>query len=105
MKMNVYSVFDSASKSFMRPMFMSTDGQAIRVFQDEANNNKTLIYAHPDQFTLFKIGEFDDNDGELVSIGSPVSLGNAIQYRTVSTDISERLSMIYEDLRKFYGDK
>lgn len=80
MKLNVYSIHDAAAGSFLRPMFMHADGQATRAFMDEVNKKDSLMYAHPDQFTLFRIGEFDDNSGAMTPC-HPVSLGNGATYK------------------------
>ena len=61
MKLNVYSIHDSAAKAFTQPFFMHNDGLAIRAFQGNVNSKEgNNISDHPDQFTLYKIGEFDD---------------------------------------------
>lgn len=79
MKMNVYSVFDSKLASFGRPWYEMTDASAIRVFQDAVNdssNPNNQWYKHPEDFSLYSIGEFDDSDGKLVS-NLPLSLVTA----------------------------
>lgn len=82
MKMFVCSIYDQASKAFSRPMFVAQVGMAVRAFQDECNNEKSPMYAHPDHYTLFNIGTFDDNTGRFDSI-DPVSLGNGTTFKEV----------------------
>lgn len=66
MKMKMYTFFDSAAQAFTNPFFMHNDGLAIRAFQDNVNsseeNNMSL---HPDQFTLFKVAEWDDKNASM----------------------------------------
>lgn len=61
----VVSVFDSASETFGQPFFVTAKAQAIRAFSDEVNrkdaNNE--LCKHPDDFTLYMLGEFDDSYG------------------------------------------
>ena len=60
MKLNFYSIYDSAVGAYMRPFVLQSDGQAIRGFSDEAMNPETPINAHPEDYALFRIGIFDD---------------------------------------------
>jgi hypothetical protein len=67
---------------------MHNDGLAIRAFQDNVNaEQENNISKHPDQFTLFKIGEFDDATGE-IKTDVVKSLGTGLEYKN-SPDISE----------------
>lgn len=66
MKLNVYSVFDAATKAFMRPFFMQSDGQAIRAFSDLCNDRKHDLGRHPEDYSLMRIGVWDDQNAEFV---------------------------------------
>jgi hypothetical protein len=93
MKLNVYSIFDSAAKAYTSPFFMHNDGLAIRAFQDNVNaEQENNISKHPDQFTLFKIGEFDDSTGE-IKTDVVKSLGTGLEYKN-SPDISEDIAQL-----------
>ena len=60
-----YSVFDSASDTYDRPFFAQSDGQAMRSFGDIAVNAEHPIGQHPADYTLFRVGSWDDNEGKL----------------------------------------
>lgn len=82
MKLNVYSIYDSAAKAYATPFFMQNDGLAIRAFQSNVNSKEdNNISKYPDQFTLFKIGEYNDENAEIDPI-TPTSLGNAVTFKT-----------------------
>lgn len=66
MKLNIYTIFDTASGAYMRPFFLQSDGQAIRSFTDIATDADHEIGRHPEDYTLFRIGIYDDNRGELI---------------------------------------
>lgn len=66
MKCFVYSVFDRASKIYDRPWIARSELEAQRAFTDEANRDGTPLNNHPDDYTLFLVGYWDDNTGELV---------------------------------------
>jgi hypothetical protein len=93
MKLNVYSIFDSAAKAYTSPFFMHNDGLAIRAFQDNVNaEQENNISKHPDQFTLFRIGEFDDSTGE-IKTDVVKSLGTGLEYKN-SPDISDDIAQL-----------
>lgn len=71
MLLKVCAVKDSAADAFGRPFFVPTIGLAMRSFIDEVNNRESPFNAHPDDYTLYEIGDFDDNSGALVSLETP----------------------------------
>ena len=61
MRVMVYTIFDTASGAAMRPFFAQGDGAAMREFSDLAVNAEHPIGKHPEDYSLFRIGQFDDN--------------------------------------------
>lgn len=61
----IMSVRDSKSEAYGRPFFTPSIGTAIRSFADEVNNNRedNMLFSHPEDFTLFTLGKFDDTTG------------------------------------------
>ncbi len=66
MKLNAYTILDTASGAYTRPLFFQSDGQASRWFKDEAQNAETPIGKHPEDYSLHRIGSFNDNTAELL---------------------------------------
>jgi len=89
MKQNVYSIFDTASGLYSRPFFTISDGEAIRSFTDIACDSDHPIGKHPEDYTLFRLGIFDDRDGKFTDEVNS-SLTNGLQAiatsRTVDKD-------------------
>ena len=65
MRLNVYTIFDVASGAYMRPFFGASDGQAIRSFTDISQDADHEIGKHPEDYSLYRIGTYDDNKGVL----------------------------------------
>lgn len=65
MKMFIYSIYDTASAAYMRPFFQQSDGQALRSFSDIANDPNHDIGRHPEDYTLVRIGTFNDQTGKI----------------------------------------
>lgn len=89
MKHNVYSIYDTASGLYSRPFFTQSDAEAIRSFTDIACDTEHPIGKHPQDYTLFRLGIFDDNDGKITDEVNS-SLSNGLQaiaaMRTVDKD-------------------
>ena len=65
MKLNAYTIYDVASGVYMRPFFSQADGQAIRGFKDIACDADHEIGKHPEDYTLYRIGAFNDTTGKM----------------------------------------
>jgi hypothetical protein len=65
MRLNIYTIFDTASGAYLRPFFMRSDGEALRMFENESINAESPVGQHPEDYSLFRIGTYDDNKGEL----------------------------------------
>jgi len=65
MKLNAYTIYDVASGSYSRPWFAQADGMAKRGFSDIANDPTHDIGKHPEDYTLFRVGDFNERTGTL----------------------------------------
>lgn len=81
MKLNVYTIYDSKVKAYMQPFMAQTNGQALRMFADTVQDDKTVINKHPEDYTLFALGSYDDQTGKYENLETPQSLGVAIEYK------------------------
>ena len=63
MILKAYTVFDVAAGVYDRPFFAHSDKVALRSFADIAVNKDHPIGQHPEDYSLFAIGEYDDNTG------------------------------------------
>lgn len=80
MRLFVFSVFDAAAQAYLQPFFFPMPGQAIRAFVDAVNGGNEQFSRHAADFTLFQVGEFVQDTGELLA-QAPKSLGNALQFK------------------------
>ncbi len=80
MILQIFDIFDSATGSYARPFFMLSKGEATRAFVDIINDDQSSIHKHPEDFTLFHLGSFDQETAEFKSLPAPSSMGKAIQY-------------------------
>lgn len=63
MKSKVFSVFDQKAGIYHSPFLTHNRATAMRMMSDVLSRGEHSFAAHPTDFTLFELGEFDDNSG------------------------------------------
>ncbi len=61
MKLFMFAVFDSCSGVYDRPMVARSEGEMLRSFKDIACDADHPVGQHPEHFSLFRIGMYDDS--------------------------------------------
>lgn len=79
-KLKIYSLHDAAANAFMPPFFMGNDLMAIRALTHLVSDASSMVGQSPQDFVLFCLGEFDQEDGsfELDSIPRRVRGASAL---------------------------
>ena len=74
----VYAVKDELTGLFLQPIFIQSEGEALRVFEHMINTNG-IWKDNPGQFNLYKLGTFNEktglgdyNDPEMIQGGTAV---------------------------------
>ncbi len=63
MKLNMYSIFDTASGTYNRPLFARADGEIMREFQNLCTDKEHPCGQHPEDYSLFRLAIFNDLTG------------------------------------------
>lgn len=77
----VMSVRDAKTDIFSQPMFFVTKGVAIRAFMDEVQRQGSDVAKHPEDFSLWYLGVFDDQSGAFQGLPAPERLTLAIDLK------------------------
>lgn len=80
MIIRMFSVFDSKAQAFLQPFFSNNSATAIRSFEAAANDETHDFNRWAADYTLFEIGEFHSEKGEILPAVSLINLGNALQF-------------------------
>ena len=64
---------------------------ATRSFSDCIDDTEHNFARHPADYTLFKIGTFNDKTAEIEYLSPHINLGNGVEYK------SEQLALIKEE--------
>ncbi len=75
MKKVYYAVFDRKAEMYSQPFLEIKDGRAIRAVQDIVINNKDHAFAkHPSDFSLHRLGDFDEATGVINGQEKPTKI-------------------------------
>lgn len=83
MKLKIFSIYDSKVSAFGTPFFQRSTGEAVRAFTDAVNrkDSDNGFAMHPEDYTLFELGSWDDAMASVDMMDSPKSLGVAVQFK------------------------
>lgn len=70
--MNIFSVKDTVSKTYIKPFTMLTERDAVEGFKHATNEEGTPYNSFPKDFHLVLLGTFDDRTGKLETIEEKV---------------------------------
>ena len=77
----LYSCYDKKTGVYSAPFQHHTLDEAIRSFADAVNkpNEQSLLYTHPEDYVLYKVGEFDDATGTLIADHKAIVQGDELR--------------------------
>lgn len=81
MILRLFTVYDEKAHCYTNPFVTSTAEVALRSFSDCINSPDHHFGKNPHDYTLFDLGEFDDNTG-IYNTKSPQAMGNGVEFRT-----------------------
>lgn len=85
----VLAVFDSKAQAFATPFYVANIQIGMRAFHAAANDNSLLVGKYPADYSLFALGEWDDETALFTPEQAPINLGLAATYRTPTVEQSE----------------
>lgn len=71
MKLIAFCIYDEKVEAFKPPFFAQAVGQAVRMFGDLCGDPETPFSKHPDDYRLYRVGEFLETEGRLVPAVMP----------------------------------
>lgn len=82
MKYKVFSVHDSKVGLYGKPFFMPSAKEALHGFSQLANDksDKNSIGLWPEDYTLFELGEYEEETCSFYLNNTPIALGKALDF-------------------------
>lgn len=73
MKFGIYAVRD-VKVGFQSISVQPNDAAAVRGFESTVINSDSVLFTHYEDFSLFKLGEFDAESGRITALDLPIQL-------------------------------
>lgn len=91
MKLQVFSLYDEKAKAFNTPQYMAHKGEAIRALQTTLDQKESMIAKYPADYSLFKLGDFETNTGEIIGITPPELVLRAVELKADEEVVAEKV--------------
>lgn len=65
MELNVYSIRDKKTGLYATPFFNHHKANAVRMFKINVNQEGSMINSYPEDYTLLKVGVWNDETGKI----------------------------------------
>lgn len=75
----LFTIYDEKAEVFLPPFFVPIVGIATRAFVDCVQSDEHQFSKHPQDYTLFLLGEYHDNDATF-DLPNKKSLGNGVEF-------------------------
>lgn len=94
MILQVMVLYDGKARAHMEPFFVKNVEIGCRAFAGAANDPAHSLFHYADDFTLFHLGEFNDETGRFNLKPQAVNLGLARQFqKPAATPPAQRFPM------------
>ncbi len=90
MKHEMFSVFDVKAQAYLPPFVLPSEGMAVRIFGDCVNSSDHQFGKHPGDYTLFRIGSFDDSVCVVSCTPSALKVVNGLEVVISDPDRAQR---------------
>ncbi|AXL14708.1 nonstructural protein [Microviridae sp.] len=80
MKFQIYSVYDSKAESHLLPYHTINQALAVRHFQDACSDPDHSFHKHPEDYSLFHLGSYDDVSAKFDNLKAPLHIADARQF-------------------------
>jgi len=77
MKLHLYTIYDSKEEIYHQPFFLLNEAVALRQFGDMANDKDSKISKHPEDYTLWHLGSYEDSSATLTPLKTKKCIAHA----------------------------
>lgn len=83
MRHGIFAVFDDKAKAFISPFTLPNQDMAIREFSRSARDPNHMFGVHAEDYSLFRVGFFDDETGVIEATPKPEYIALAAMLKDV----------------------
>ena len=89
----IFAIYDYCAGVYFTPFVMDSAALAMRCFSDYCIVPDTSIFKHPEDYSLFQLGEYSKKTGKLYSFACPCLL---LRASSVIYEMKQKLSSVKE---------
>lgn len=78
----IFTIHDAKAAAYLPPFILPNAEMAKRIFTDCVNSEDHQFAKHPEDYTLFRLGTFDDNSAQYMLTEGIHSEGNGLEFIT-----------------------
>lgn len=75
------AAYDKKAAAHMTPFFVANTQLGLRAFSNAASNIESPVCRNPEDFSLWMLGEFDDDSGLIKAAEKPIHIAEAINLK------------------------
>jgi len=99
MKVQIYAIWDTCSGIYEKPFFHTADASVKREFQDVATAADHPISRHPEHYSVWRLGSFDNVNGNILDEKNEC-LWQAVEAIAQSQNVPPKLSSVEDNVYK-----
>jgi hypothetical protein len=84
MLQKVFTIYDAKAEAYLPPFYMKTTGEAERAVTMHVNEQDHNFNKFAEDFTLFELGEFDNENGQFNLLATPHAISVLVHYKRQS---------------------
>lgn len=77
----IFTIYDAKAAAYLPPFILPRVEMARRTFSDCVNSADHQFGIHPEDYTLFRLGKFDDYKAKYELEKTPISEGNGLEFK------------------------
>lgn len=77
----ILALYDSKARAFNTPIFTPRIEVGLRAIRGAVNAPGTFLHTHPEDYTVFYLGQYDDEKGEFLPLAQARNLGLCTQFK------------------------
>lgn len=78
--LNIFSIYDKKAVQYHQPFYAGNKGLALRMFQEIVEDQKTSISKYPADFSIWILGDYNEQTGEIHPKKMPEFLDEACNF-------------------------
>lgn len=102
MILQVLVAYDAKAHAFCQPFYVSHVDLGIRAFMAAANTPGQELNKHPEDFTLFHIGAFNDENARFILLNEPLQVAFAANLKQYPQDLSQSPAASITELKEAF---